>query len=234
MEAFSALLAICAGNSPAPGEFPAQRPVTRSFDVLICVWMNGWVNNREAGDLGRYSAHYDVIVIGNSQFIHYQRNYGIFGKRDRNTQIWHFDFLEIAWHQPHTSIVISMQLSHALLWTKNGNLQCPKVKIHNKIFRNMSFLILFLKSPTTSKVSTIILRIYKKCVYSVIHNWHDANFTTVRRITILVLKQNGRKVLLKVQYLVIGCPKENLLHLYELYLLKFSTSLFFNFSKNDL
>ena len=33
METFSALLAICAGNSPVPGEFPAQRPVTRSFDV---------------------------------------------------------------------------------------------------------------------------------------------------------------------------------------------------------
>ena len=35
MEAFSALLAICAGNSPVPGEFPAQRPVTRSFDVFF-------------------------------------------------------------------------------------------------------------------------------------------------------------------------------------------------------
>ena len=30
-----ALLAICAGNSPVPGEFPAQRPVTRSFDVFF-------------------------------------------------------------------------------------------------------------------------------------------------------------------------------------------------------
>ena len=37
METFSALLALCAGNSPAAGEFPSQRPVTRSFDVsLIC------------------------------------------------------------------------------------------------------------------------------------------------------------------------------------------------------
>ena len=35
METFSALLAICAGNSPVPGEFPAQRPVTRSFDVYF-------------------------------------------------------------------------------------------------------------------------------------------------------------------------------------------------------
>ena len=31
----SALLAICAGNSPVPGEFPTQRPVTRSFDVFF-------------------------------------------------------------------------------------------------------------------------------------------------------------------------------------------------------
>ena len=30
---------------------------------LICVWINGWVNNREAGDLIRYRAHYDVTVM---------------------------------------------------------------------------------------------------------------------------------------------------------------------------
>ena len=35
METFSALLAICAGNSPVTGEFPSQRPVTRSFDVCF-------------------------------------------------------------------------------------------------------------------------------------------------------------------------------------------------------
>ena len=35
METFSALLALCAGNSPVLGEFPAQRPVTRSFDVIF-------------------------------------------------------------------------------------------------------------------------------------------------------------------------------------------------------
>ena len=39
MEIFSALLAICAGNSPV------------------------WVNNGEAGDLRRHRAHYDVIVM---------------------------------------------------------------------------------------------------------------------------------------------------------------------------
>ena len=35
METFSVLLAICAGNSPVSGDFPTQRPVTRSFDVLF-------------------------------------------------------------------------------------------------------------------------------------------------------------------------------------------------------
>ena len=35
MKTFSAWLAICAGNSPVPGEFPTQRPVTRSFDVYF-------------------------------------------------------------------------------------------------------------------------------------------------------------------------------------------------------
>ena len=35
MELFSTLLSICAENSPVPGKFPAQRPVTRSFDVFF-------------------------------------------------------------------------------------------------------------------------------------------------------------------------------------------------------
>ena len=30
---------------------------------LISVWINGWVNNRDAGDLRRSRAHYDVIVM---------------------------------------------------------------------------------------------------------------------------------------------------------------------------
>ena len=76
METFSALLAICAGNSPVPGEFPEQRPVTRSFDVLLDLrpndgtpplpepmLINGWENPGEAGELRRHHAHNDVIVM---------------------------------------------------------------------------------------------------------------------------------------------------------------------------
>ena len=31
--------------------------------TLICAWINGWVNNREAGDLRRHRAHYDSTVM---------------------------------------------------------------------------------------------------------------------------------------------------------------------------
>ena len=61
METLSPLLALCAWNPPVTGDFPAQRPATRSFDVFFD--LNGWVNNREAGDLRRHRAHYDVTVI---------------------------------------------------------------------------------------------------------------------------------------------------------------------------
>ena len=60
METCSAFLARCAGNSPVTGEFPSQRPVTRSFDVSFHVF---WVNNHRAGDLRGHRAHYDVIVM---------------------------------------------------------------------------------------------------------------------------------------------------------------------------
>ena len=59
-----ALLAFCAENSPVPGEFSAQRPVTRSFDVFFDMHLNKrWVNNPEAGDLRRHRGHYDVNVM---------------------------------------------------------------------------------------------------------------------------------------------------------------------------
>ena len=40
VETFSALLALCTGNSPVTGEFPAQRPVMRSFDVFFDLRLN--------------------------------------------------------------------------------------------------------------------------------------------------------------------------------------------------
>ena len=52
-------------TGPLCGEFTGHKGQWRGalmFSV-ICVWINGWENNREAGDLRRYRAHYDVIVM---------------------------------------------------------------------------------------------------------------------------------------------------------------------------
>ena len=64
METFSALLAICAGNSPVPVNSPHKGQWRGALMFsLIYAWINDWVNNREAGDLRRQRGHYDVIVM---------------------------------------------------------------------------------------------------------------------------------------------------------------------------
>ena len=63
METFSVLLALCAGNSPVTSEFPAQRPVTRSFDVFFDLCLNkrlskqswGWWFETSSCSLWRHS-----------------------------------------------------------------------------------------------------------------------------------------------------------------------------------
>ena len=49
METFSALLALCVGNSPVTGDFPAQRPVARSFDVFFDLRLNKWLSKQTWG-----------------------------------------------------------------------------------------------------------------------------------------------------------------------------------------
>ena len=77
METFCALLAICAGNSPVPSEFPTRRPVTRNFDVFLDLRLNKrlskqlwgrwfesllhplWRHRNDTGDNGMVYTTYD-------------------------------------------------------------------------------------------------------------------------------------------------------------------------------
>ena len=62
MEKLSALLALCGGNSPVTGEFPAQRPVTRNFDVFfdlrpdkqLSKHLRGWWFETPSGSFWRH------------------------------------------------------------------------------------------------------------------------------------------------------------------------------------
>ena len=78
-ETFSASLALCAGNSPVPGEFPSQRPVTRSFDVFFDLCLNkrlskqswGWWFEMPSRSLwchcnGHNNAHYIIFDHGHT------------------------------------------------------------------------------------------------------------------------------------------------------------------------
>ena len=78
-------------TDPLYWEFTGQRwiPLTKASDPeLWCFlwstpWINGWVNNREAGYLRRHRAHYDVIVIKSTgtkpqQSKHHEYFYGVF------------------------------------------------------------------------------------------------------------------------------------------------------------
>ena len=50
-------------NSPHKGQWRGALMFS-----LICIWINGWVNNRGAGGLRRYRAHYDIIVMNAERF----------------------------------------------------------------------------------------------------------------------------------------------------------------------
>ena len=61
-------------TGPLCGEFIGHRwiPLTKTSDAelwccyFISAWINGWVNNGEAGDSRRHRAHYDVTVMAES------------------------------------------------------------------------------------------------------------------------------------------------------------------------
>ena len=71
METFSAVLSLCAGNSPVSGEFPAQRPVTRSFDLFFDLCLNnrlskqlwGWWFETPSCPLWRHCNHLQIIHL---------------------------------------------------------------------------------------------------------------------------------------------------------------------------
>ena len=67
-------------NSPHKGQWRGPLMFT-----LNCVWINDWVNNREAGDLRRYRAHYDVTLMDNS-LSHYLRTYLM--ELRRTAELW--------------------------------------------------------------------------------------------------------------------------------------------------
>ena len=84
----SAWLAPCAGNSPVPVTSPHKGQWRGAlFFSLFCARINGWVNNRAAGDLRRHRGQYDVIWMnwGNFGAVRGTVNRSFFSKNPRKT-----------------------------------------------------------------------------------------------------------------------------------------------------
>ena len=77
MKTFSALLDLCAGNSPVTDEFPSQRPVTRTFDVFFDLHLSKrlskqskrWWFKRRSRLLWRHCNDFQIMVIFNFCFL---------------------------------------------------------------------------------------------------------------------------------------------------------------------
>ena len=79
-------------RSPVNSPHKGQRRGSLMYS-LLCAWINDWVNNREAGDLRRYRAHYDVIVM-KSPNLDFN---GLFGPTPKKTSNPHYSLL---WGEP--------------------------------------------------------------------------------------------------------------------------------------
>ena len=101
------------------GEFTGLRwiPRTKASDAefwcflwSVSIWINGWENNREGGDLRRYRAHYDVIVLVTTKVTPLFRSLPSFIHR-HGSQYWHC----ARWEKP-LSNVLSYWLRPYLVW----------------------------------------------------------------------------------------------------------------------
>ena len=101
METFSALLALCAGNSPVNSPHKGQwRGAWTIFP-----WTNGWVNNRDAGDLRRHRAHHDGAVMFLPQEEEHQASYSYPGSSNKvqwRPSVVHIVFIDRLNSKQHT------------------------------------------------------------------------------------------------------------------------------------
>ena len=131
-----------------------------------------------------------------SVLIHYRQKYGIFGKHYANIRIWLFAGSGLA---PTTNKYCDFTTT--ITWNvmdEKCNLQCRKIKIHNTIYRNVSFFNILPKiSNSFQGIHHYNVSPWNLFGYSLIHYWHHAEFSTNRQITVWGLLQNGWKVWLK-------------------------------------
>ena len=148
------------------GEFTGDRWIRRtkaSGAELWCFlrsapWINGWVNNREAGDLRCHRGHYDVIVMisqqastlaqqGNNELIlqnmvHKQSTYGDVMPWKRFPHNWHF-VRGIHWSPQLSFAVCRNDLLHKHPWIETSWRSC-NITVVNRVHISRDIIFVFL------------------------------------------------------------------------------------------
>ena len=109
-------------NSPHKGQW---RGALMFF--LICVWINGWVNNREAGDLRRYLTHYNAIVMKKGAWkLHFYNSPPTTPKR-RNMRQWSQHWFR--WWLAAKPSIEPLGINFSETWIKIQNLSHMKMHL---------------------------------------------------------------------------------------------------------
>ena len=148
METFSALLAICAGNSPVTGEFPC----TKASDAelwwfFFYLRINGWVNNYEVGDLRRHRVYYDATVMTWG----YQLVVVVFIDHLGPTQVWfNKQNIHVTWNNNESIIHVPFNETKM----RNGVCNVQQRTCLCNFCEDMLFLKLRIKDKKTNKQQT--------------------------------------------------------------------------------
>ena len=93
-------------NSPHKGQWRGALMFS-----LICVWINGWISNREAGHMRRYRAHYIFTVMCTWRHITLSHFTHIIGSQCPNKVQTNCIVIRVLWqreHQAGTMIILVM------------------------------------------------------------------------------------------------------------------------------
>ena len=192
MKTFSALLAFCAGNSPVSCEFPHKGHWRGALTFsLICVWINGWVNNRDAGDLRCYRAHDDVTVMC-EKFIHGLASSHMFWKKTNAPQIPH----RLASKWPMRSREISRHFrcydyrrKHRGKWHKIIISRCQPGLLISFRNTNLYFLKAFIITVAalyTMQLAVFLIYIYMHTYCIGENSWKTRCFENIQLTTLII------------------------------------------------
>ena len=140
---------------------------------LICAWINGWVNNHEAGDLRCHCSYYDVTLM-----IHSKACLGLHKRNTKTLHYWTF-VREIYWvlvDSPHKWPVMQTVLFHVMTSSCSAKVSVPRMifRLNSKFSINICSALVW-NMPNWSWQNFVH-------VTAVLLSWHVQNFVMISQI----------------------------------------------------